>query len=226
MIGEVWKIKGNFVFIIYVCIKTLLHTMEDELIELVPEGLTRGVSLREAYLVMLREKNGKRSIPTLVSRQEYALVLDALERREFPATRLATRLIWRLGGRVDGVHIHYSRTQQISALLLLKQGNEHITLNISVGEGIAFAIENKCPLLTLRSHFEAQNSLQSADGQVSLPINAMPDNLLLEAMETAVANDEFELAAALRDQMRWRKTQASLNAGYDDESLSDKEQNS
>ena len=187
--------------------------MEDELIELVPEGLTRGVSLREAYLVMLREKNGVRTIPTLVSRQEYALVLDALERREYPATRLATRLLWRLGGRVDGVHIHYSRTRQISALLLLKQGEEHITLNISVGEGIAFALENKCPILTLRSQFEQQSSLQSAEGQVSLPINAMPDNLLREAMEAAVANDEFELAAALRDQMRWREANSSLQAG-------------
>lgn len=189
--------------------------MEDELIELCPEGLTRGVSLREAYLVMLREKNGTRSIPTLVSRQEYLLVLEALERHSFPATRLATRMLWRLGGRIEGVHIHYSRTLQISALLLLKQGEEHLTLNTSVGEGIAFALENKCPILTLRSQFEQQSSLQSAEGRVSLPIHAMPDQLLHEAMDAAVANDEFELAAALRDQIRWRETQAAHASGDD-----------
>jgi hypothetical protein len=175
--------------------------MEDSLIELIPEGITQGVSLKEAFIVILREKDGKHSVPVLVSRNEYALVAQAFSSKRALSNRLPARILRKFGIRAEAVHLVYSRSMKVSALLTLQRGDEHSSLALGVGEGIAFALENHCPLYALRSQFEAQRSLQSVEGQFSLPIASMPSDLLREALRAAVARDEFELAAALRDQL-------------------------
>ena len=45
---------------------------------------------------------------------------------------------------------------------------------------------------------------ESSDGRVAVPIRNMPEELLQEAIGQAVAGDNFELASALRDELRRR----------------------
>ena len=58
----------------------------------------------------------------------------------------------------------------------------------------------------LRETFNSQMLRQQGEGQVSMPITAMNQRLLQEALNAAVAEENFELASVLRDEIRQRET--------------------
>lgn len=191
--------------------------MQDEYVELIPEGLTRGVSLQEAYFLMLREKDGKRFLPSLLGRDEYEQILLAMQSRQYPRTRLMGRLAHRFGIRMESVHIFYPPKGGLSATMVFCNGETTEKMACNIAEGIVAALEQQRPILMKRTVFEEQMSRQKGEGQVSLPITAMNDRLLGEALKAAVAEENFELASLLRDELRRRESADGLsadNAGF------------
>lgn len=181
--------------------------MSEEYIELIPEGLTRGVSLQEAYFLMLREKGGKHFLPSLLSKEEYELVLLALNKKQFPQTRLMSRLARRFSIRLESVHIFYPPHGNLSGTLIFNDDNKIEKIPCNIAEGITSALENQCPILMNKEMFEEQILRQKGEGQVSMPITAMNDKLLQEALKAAVKEENFELASVLRDEIRSREQQ-------------------
>ena len=57
----------------------------------------------------------------------------------------------------------------------------------------------------LRKVFETQLGRQRGDGMVALPISAMSRELLDEALKSAVAEENFELASLIRDEIKSRE---------------------
>ena len=51
---------------------------------------------------------------------------------------------------------------------------------------------------------------QKGEGQVSMPITAMSDQLLTEALQAAASEDKFELAAILRDELKRRRQREEM----------------
>ena len=179
--------------------------MQEEYVELVPEGLTRGVSLQEAYFLMLREKDSKRFLPSLLEKDEFDLVYRALHDKQYPATSLMGRLAHRFSIHLESVHIFYPPHGNLSATLFFNNGvvTEKIACNIA--EGITAALHLQCPILMQRSMFDEQMLRQQGEGQVSMPITAMNKKLLEEALDAAVKEDNFELASVIRDELRQRE---------------------
>lgn len=179
--------------------------MEEEYIELVPEGLTRGVSLQEAYFLMLRDKKGQRFLPALLDKEEYEQLFLALQKKQYPSTRLMNRLAHRYNITLESVHVFYPPHGNLSASLIFNNQvtTERVACNLA--DGITAALDNHSPILMQRSMFEEQILRQKGEGQVSMPITAMNKKLLEEAMKAAVEEDNFELASVLRDEIKLRE---------------------
>ncbi len=173
-----------------------------------PEGLTQGVSLPDAYLLILREKGGGRHLPLLLDRDGFSLLLRATKHHEYPETRLMGKLAQAFGIRLDYARIQCADTGRYYTTLCFGQtGNgatEERQLDVSLAQGIVAAMEAGRPVCIGRHDFERLYNRQKAHGQVRVPIASMGNDLLREALKLAVENDNFELASQLRDELRGR----------------------
>lgn len=71
-------------------------------------------------------------------------------------------------------------------------------------------MECKVPLLISQALLEQLQQRQKGEGQVSMPITAMSDQLLTEALQAAASEDKFELAAILRDELKRRRQREEM----------------
>lgn len=182
--------------------------MEEEYVELIPEGLTRGVSLQEAYFLMLRDKEGKRFLPALLDKEEYEQIILAINQKKYPSTRLMSLLAHRYNIKLESVHVFYPPHGNLSASLIFNNQVTTERIACDIAEGIIAALNNNSPILMQRSMFEEQILRQKGEGQVSMPITAMNMKLLEEALQAAVEQENFELASVLRDEIKLREAAA------------------
>ena len=173
-----------------------------------PEGLTQGVSLPDAYLLILREKEEGLHLPLLLGREGFDLLVRATKRHEFPATHLMGELARTFGIRLSHVLIRRAGSGRFFTTLCLEQEADGITtmrrLDMELAAGIAAALEAKRPIGIDSQDFMRLYTRRHAAGQVAVPIASMGDDLLREALKQAVENDNFELASQLRDELRSR----------------------
>lgn len=184
---------------------------KEDIVWLEPEGLTQGVSLPDAYLLILREKEEGLHLPLLLERDGFNLLVRATRHHEFPATHLMGELAQTFGIRLIHVLIRRAGNGHISATLCMEQtaGGTTTTrrLDTDLAAGIAAALEARRPIGIGRQDFARLYTRQRAAGQVAVPIASMGDDLLREALKQAVENDNFELASQLRDELRSRDAQ-------------------
>ena len=181
--------------------------MTENFIELMPEALTKGVSLPGAYLLIMREKEGKRHLPLLLDTKEYEIMRQAIVEKEFTTTRLMTKLAMTFDISLQHVMIRYARTGKFFASLFLIQeegGIREKILNVDIASGLAAAIEVGCPIYIYIEEFESLYSRQDGEGKVAIPLSSMGKDLLAEALKQAVEAENFELASQLRDEMKKR----------------------
>lgn len=178
--------------------------MYDNYIELKIEGLTRGRELHGAYILVLREKDGERFYPVLTDVTGYKIIHDAMHFGDFAPSRLMNRLAARVGMTMLGVRLmppHGGKTQALIDFELL---NEIVSITVTAAEGIAAAMETHTGIWAQRALLDRQAAQPHPEQSVSLPITAMDNELLQEALDLAVADDNFELATVLRDELRKR----------------------
>lgn len=179
---------------------------EDDVVYLTVEGMTRGVSLRGAYILLLRERGGRRHVPLLIDRAGAELLrrVDAGERSE--GLSLALQMTAAFGLLPVNVSIGWIHGHRYSAVVRL--GCEDLgyrEVETDLADGIALAMLADCPIRMLRKVFETQLGRQRGDGMVALPISAMSRELLDEALKSAVAEENFELASLIRDEIKSRE---------------------
>lgn len=172
------------------------------------EGLTHGTSL-DAYVAILRADEEDLLFPVLLDKEGHTLVHRALMERDFTPTRLMIKLARRMGFDVDGVRIARPSDGSMKAFIDFTHDDGDITssLSVSASEGLLTAIDAAVPIYVLREAAELQKKHPQQGDAVALPLTAMSDALIEQALEEAVQNDQFELATVLRDELRKRKGQ-------------------
>lgn len=187
--------------------------MYDNYIELQVEGLTRGKELQDAYILVLREKKGEQFIPILIEQAGYKMIMSALRNNDFTCSHLMVKLAARVGMVPIGVRIMQPANGQTRALIDFELVNEVVSITTPVAEAIVTAIETNSALWMQCQAFERQAKVNSSGGQnMALPITAMNDKLLNEALKAAVADDNFELAAILHQELSKRHSNPTTNS--------------
>lgn len=173
--------------------------------QLVVEGTTRGSSVTAAFILLLREKAGKRLFPALLSEEEYGVMVTALRKEKYPTVRLAARMADAMGLTLYGVRLQYPDKGRYEAFLDYMHGNRHVMMKCSLVEAVCMALQEGRPIVTRTLNLGSASRFSDGDTQqVSFPLSAMSRELLEEALRASVESDNFEQASFIRDELKRR----------------------
>jgi len=176
-------------------------------------GLSYSQSQPNAYVVVLSEVNGHRKLPIVIKAQDAQTIAIKIESLKMP--RPLTHDVFKIladGYRIDCQEaciyqvlegVFYSR-------ISTNNGVDDLEIETTVGDALALALTFDCPL------YVTEDVLASCGIQTDDTGNVVPDkpkkktkkkeNLmsvddLRRMMEDAISNEEYEVAAELRDKI-------------------------
>lgn len=187
------------------------HDMYDKYVELRVEGLTRGRELSNAYILVLGSENHDAFYPISLSHEGYKKIHAALNDHDFTCSHLMHRLANRVGMSMTGIRVMQPHNGDTNAMIDFELINEIVSFSAPIAEATVAAIETKSPIYVQRALFERQNNLPHTNENMAIPITSMNNSLLSQALESAVKEDNFELAILLRGELQRRKAQDGTN---------------
>lgn len=185
--------------------------MYDNYIELKVEGLTRGRELKDAYILILREREGERIFPVLIDEEGFNMIMQAMRNKDYTCSHLMVKLASRVGITPIGIRLMQPANGKTQALIDFELVNEIVSITTPIAEAVVTALETRSSLWVQRTTFERQTRMNKNGGSqnMALPITAMSDKLISDALQAAVKEDNFELATILRDELNKRKDKES-----------------
>lgn len=185
--------------------------MYDNYIELKVEGLTRGRDLKDAYILILREREGERIFPVLIDEEGFNMIMQAMRNKDYTCSHLMVKLASRVGMTPIGIRLMQPANGKTQALIDFELVNEIVSITTPIAEAVVTALETRSSLWVQRTTFERQTRMNKNGGSqnMALPITAMSDKLISDALQAAVKEDNFELATILRDELNKRKDKES-----------------
>ena len=185
--------------------------MYDNYIELKVEGLTRGRELKDAYILILREREGERIFPVLIDEEGFNMIMQAMRNKDYTCSHLMVKLASRVGMTPIGIRLKQPANGKTQALIDFELVNEIVSITTPIAEAVVTALETRSSLWVQRTTFERQTRMNKNGGSqnMALPITAMSDKLISDALQAAVKEDNFELATILRDELNKRKDKES-----------------
>lgn len=185
--------------------------MYDNYIELKVEGLTRGRELKNAYILILREREGERIFPVLIDEEGFNMIMQAMRNKDYTCSHLMVKLASRVGMTPIGIRLMQPANGKTQALIDFELVNEIVSITTPIAEAVVTALETRSSLWVQRTTFERQTRMNKNGGSqnMALPITAMSDKLISDALQAAVKEDNFELATILRDELNKRKDKES-----------------
>lgn len=185
--------------------------MYDNYIELKVEGLTRGRELKDAYILILREREGERIFPVLIDEEGFNMIMQAMRNKDYTCSHLMVKLASRVGMTPIGIRLMQPANGKTQALIDFELVNEIVSITTPIAEAVVTALETRSSLWVQRTTFERQTRMNKNGGSqnMALPITATSDKLISDALQAAVKEDNFELATILRDELNKRKDKES-----------------
>ena len=185
--------------------------MYDNYIELKVEGLTRGRELKDAYILILREREGERIFPVLIDEEGLNMIMQAMRNKDYTCSHLMVKLASRVGMTPIGIRLMQPANGKTQALIDFELVNEIVSITTPIAEAVVTALETRSSLWVQRTTFERQTRMNKNGGSqnMALPITAMSDKLISDALQAAVKEDNFELATILRDELNKRRDKES-----------------
>lgn len=179
--------------------------MYDNYVKLKVQGLTRGRELNDAYILVLGSEEHSSFYPVPISSEDYKKIHAALTQRDFTCSHLMHQLASRVGMSMTGVRVMQPHHGLTNALIDFELINEVVSINTPIADATVAALETKSPIYVQNQLFERQTSLPQSGNSMALPITAMGDSLLVQALESAVEEENYELATLLRDELKRRE---------------------
>lgn len=182
--------------------------MEKTYIPLRPIGVTQGVQLDAAYILMLEHKADRRIVPVLITKEDSAQIYAALTHHDYSPAALFRSLTSTFDMTVERIVLDLPFRGHTTARLWVNQQGDLRIVPTSVSMAVCISLLMHVGLYVLATDYETLTRQGRQEGQVALPIAAMSDSLLREALKTAAKEERFELAAVLRDELRKREQPA------------------
>ncbi len=184
------------------------------LIRLTIDRISYSQNSNGAYALLLNEKGGKRKLPIVIGGFEAQSIAVALEKEIKPPRPLTHDLFKNFSDCfeinlkqviihkiVDGVFF--------SSLICVRDKIEEI-IDSRTSDAIALAIRFNSPIFTYESVLETagivlkpntKKSVVKSSKAENFEFNKMSKNQIKKAIEIAVKNEDYELAAKLRDEL-------------------------
>lgn len=189
-------------------------------IELEVVTITQSVSQAHSFAVILAEKGGKKRIPIVIGNAEAQAIAIALEniKPSRPLTHdLLKEMLDHFHAVVSEVIIHNLVDGIFYSTVVLSYKTETIEFDSRTSDAIAIATRFKCPIYTYPGILEAAGLEVNESGQLIASTEEshqgsdveQEEESSIEELEKklseALENEDYELAARLRDELNKRK---------------------
>lgn len=168
--------------------------------------LTRGTQLAHAHILMLKHTDSELHLPVLITEDETEALKKAVEKGVSEEVGLALKMLKSLNANIESIHIVPDLPGRYHAVVTMQTAmpSQH-TMTCSVVKGVCLSMTTGCPLLMSKDDFMQFQGQVKDNGQVAFPLPAMTDGLLNEALQVAVDEENYELAATLHKEIQTRK---------------------
>jgi len=192
-------------------------------------GISYSQTQSGAYALILTEENGERRIPIIVGgfeAQSIAIELEGLKPPRPLTHDLFMNFAREFGIKINEVVIYKLEEGVFYSQLQCDNGAENIILDARTSDAIALALRFKCPIYTTEEiiakagivlDFEKENATPPVSGEpvkiktpsppkyVSNEFKAYSLEELNEILDEAIANENYERASKIRDEINLRK---------------------
>lgn len=188
----------------------------DKKIRLEVVNITNSHAQIGAYALLLREVDGERQLPIIIGpaeAQATALYLKGVKTPRPLTHDLFTTSLAVLGASVIRILIYKANEGIFFSYIYLKKDEEIIRIDARTSDAVALAVRADCPILIYESILERECLHMSQEGEMrKSPID--DDDLeeetgsatlsLEEELDQAIKDENYELAARIRDQIKLR----------------------
>lgn len=183
-------------------------------------GLSYSQSQAGSYVVVLSEKKGKRKLPIIIKpsdAQQIALKIEGVKSPRPLTHDLFKSVTDSYGIDVQEIYIHSVLEGIFYTKLITYNGIEEVEIECTAGDGIALSQIYDCPIYTSKEVLElsgvyinddgSQMSKEQMDDEIEEVEEVKPKKRIVSVedlehmMNDAIANEEYEIAAELRDRI-------------------------
>ncbi|MCS6790739.1 MAG: bifunctional nuclease family protein [Bacteroidia bacterium] len=178
-------------------------------VEMEVVGLTRSsTDAYNAFIVLLREKEGsRRRLPIVIGFPEAHAINIELEKLRHPRPLthdLFINTLKELGVSVQEIFIHRLQDSTFFAYLILESDRGSVEIDCRPSDGIALALRANAPIFCEEDVLEKAGQPGEEEEKVSRRSSkrSMSREELERLLEEALAREDYETAAKLRDKLR------------------------
>lgn len=172
-----------------------------EILSRVPQDL--------ALVALLNEKDGSRCLPVLVGPLEAQAIAISQVQRKMPRPGiydLYVNTLKSFDATPTEVQIYRIRAGIFYSHLFMEKDGNTTYIDCRTSDALALAVRCEIPIYIEEDLLERNCVHLESNGSFSLPISTASTKVLKEAMAQAVANENYEFAARLRDEINSRGT--------------------
>lgn len=201
----------------------------NNLISLVIKGISYSQTQTGAYALILEEESGTRKLPIIIGSFEAQSIALALEKDITPPRPLTHDLFVSLGEayKIDVESVYIYKLEDgvfYSNIVFVNNEGEHSEIDSRTSDAIALAVRFNAPIfayehvvekagihldITQEEEENIQHTLDQIDDEIDLieeeelssDFSHWSQDELEEEMKKAVMNEDYELAARLRDEI-------------------------
>lgn len=176
-------------------------------------GLSYSQSQSGSYVVVLSEKKGMRKIPVIIKpadAQQIAVKLEGIKSARPLTHDLFKSMTDIFSISLKGIHIYSLLEGIFYSKMVLTNGFEDYDVECTIGDGLALSLVYKCPIWVNEDIIDSSGIIINDDGtqpedseeetETETKVNITVEDLQ-HMMENAIENEEYEIAAQLRDRI-------------------------
>lgn len=191
----------------------------DKKVELQVINITNSQAQVGAFAMLLGEVDGERQLPIIIGpaeAQATALYLKGVKTPRPLTHDLFITSLTILGASLIRVLIYKAKDGIFYSYIYLKKDEEIIRIDARTSDAVALAVRADCPILIYESileqeclHMSAEERTRSEEtdndeGAEEHDLPGATSRTLEEALEQAIKDENYELAARIRDQINSR----------------------
>lgn len=175
-------------------------------LRLVFQGISEILEGPELALIVLTDQMNERQISIVCDKHmeyQFGLRLSKQARTDRLLPEVLTNVVKTQGGMRFEILISDVIDGEYRCMLVNETTFESVPMRAS--DAILFAMVSNSPIYIEYNLMMRQSVRYSADPHgMAIPINALSDSMLKQALDKAVANENYELASSLRDEIKKR----------------------
>ncbi|GAB6981704.1 bifunctional nuclease family protein [Prevotella dentasini] len=176
-------------------------------VQLFFRGVTEIVGEEGIGLLILADRSEARQVAIVCdgpSEYQIGIRLNKAPNLETLLPETLCRLVPRMDAEHYEIFFSSINNGQYKALLTDKATAEAIPVRAS--DAVLLSLIARLDIFMERHLFDVQSvSMKKDNSRMALPVNALDDVMLQKALERAIANENYELASYLRDEIRQRQ---------------------